>query len=487
MNLITVLFPIDLYEDLSYLENSKVFLVEESHYFDRMNKKGGFLRFNVLKPIYHRATMREYFDNLIAKKIDCDYIEFNEDWISTVIQYSKKHNALIQFFDPVDRYIEMLLWKNFDQYDIINTPRFISTVEDLEQYDGVLRQTSFYAWIRKRNDILIDKKTGKYEMNKLTFDSDNRKKPYDGMIDDLINESNYNNNIHVKEAFNYVKKNIPKNHLYVWENDFDKIELKFPINSKIAKKHLNQFIEQKLTMFGDYQDAFLKTTSHSLIFHSGISPMLNIGLLTPFQVIESVISFYNKTKIKKSIINDVEGFIRQIIGWREFCRYLYQSQSKMYLNKNFFRSNNSLSADWYTANVGILPIDRCIEKAFRYGYLHHIERLMVIANYMTLTHIDPKAMYKWFMEFSIDSYDWVMEYNIYSMGSYSDGGKFTTKPYISSSNYLLKMSDYEKKESSEWSDLWDTAFWKFMDKHKDKIKKIPRLSGLIKHIKNHIT
>jgi deoxyribodipyrimidine photolyase-related protein len=109
---------------------------------------------------------------------------------------------------------------------------------------------------------------------------------------------------------------------------------------------------------------------------------------------------------------------------------------------------------------------------------------MCIANFMTISKIHPKNMYKWFMEFSLDSYDWVMEYNIYSMGSYSDGGQMTTKPYISSSNYIIKMSNYNK--NSKWIEKWDFLFWNFMKNHKNKIKKIPRLSFLIKHIDKHV-
>ena len=155
--------------------------------------------------------------------------------------------------------------------------------------------------------------------------------------------------------------------------------------------------------------------------------------------------------------------------------------------KNHFNCKIKLSKQWYNGTTGIAPVDDAIEKAFRFGYLHHIERLMIIANYMTLSSIDPKEMFRWFTEFSLDSYDWVMEYNIYVMGSYSDGGNFTTKPYISSSNYILKMSDYPGgKASEDWSKIWDLKFWQFMKKYSAKMKKINRLGMLVKHADKNI-
>jgi deoxyribodipyrimidine photolyase-related protein len=211
--------------------------------------------------------------------------------------------------------------------------------------------------------------------------------------------------------------------------------------------------------------------------------MINIGLITPDEVINSILNYFdNLTKNeKKKKINDVEGFIRQILGWREFTRYMYEYHSDKYLNKNFFKATKLLSNKWYDGTTGIEPLDICINKAFKYGYLHHIERLMVVANYMTLSGIKPLEMYRWFMEFSLDSYDWVMEYNIYCMASYSDGGQYTSKPYISSSAYILKMSNYDK--SGIWLEKWNKLFWDFLAKHKNKIKKIGRLSMLLKYLK----
>jgi len=492
-----VLFPIDLYDDMSYIKHSKVFLVEEELYFNRSSKKLGELKFNILKPIYHRATMRAYYDKLKTHN-ECEYIELNKNWVGEVQRYIKKHKIdKLLFFDPVDRYLEEKIKKNFNQYIVMNTPRFILTTEDMEDYDGALRQTSFYSWIRKKEQILLDEK-GKFIGDKLTFDKENRKSPYKGIENNLFPDGDFTNNIYVVEAFRYVKKMIPSDDVLLWgglkdAKDIFETELmiKFPIDTNGAKIRLKYFIKNKMSEFGDYQDVFLQkspeidSNNDSLLFHSGISPMMNIGLITPEEVVQEIVKYYENLSpdSQKKYFHNVEGFVRQIIGWREFSRFTYEYHSDKYLDKNFFNAKNKLNKSWYTAKTDIEPIDDCIEKAFKYGYLHHIERLMVVGNYMTLTQIDPLQMYKWFMEFALDSYDWVMEYNIYCMASYSDGGKFTTKPYISTSNYLIKMSNYE---NDEWSKEWDHLFWVFMKKHQTKMKKIGRLANLVKYADGHI-
>lgn len=487
---IFVIFPIDLYNDVSYIKGKKVFLVEEQLYFDRSSKKLGNMKFNILKPIYHRATMKAYYDKLKSKNIDCTYIDLTKNWIN-IVKKNLTKNRELYFFDPVDVTLENKLKNSFDEYTILNTPRFILSTEEMIEYDKPLKQTSFYIWMRKYTRILMNK-NNKPEGGKISFDTENRKSPTKNMQSTLTKESDYNNNKYIKEALSYVKKNISENNLMIWNNVKYKnlsklsdaeLKIKFPIESNESKKRLNLFIKKHLAKFGTYQDVMLDNSDNSFIHHSGISPMLNIGLLTPEDVIIAIIDQYRKmnTPAKKKNMNNIEGFIRQILGWREFSRYMYQHHRSKYLNKNFFNAKSKIGKSWYDGTTNIYPIDLCINKAFKYGYLHHIERLMIIANYMTLTGISPKQMYKWFTEFALDSYDWVMEYNVFVMGSYSDGGHFTTKPYISSSNYIFKMSDFKKDETG-WNEKWDTLFWQFMKKHKKKIKKIPRLGMLLKHV-----
>jgi deoxyribodipyrimidine photolyase-related protein len=512
---IFVLFPIDLFKDIYYLNNSKVILVEHERFFDRSSKQNGSMKLNILKPVYHRASMQEYFQFLKTKKIDVEYISLKQNWIKIVKKHlSKNKDINLKLFDPVDRILEKEINNNFKNYEIINTPRFILGTDDLKEYSDThksLRQTSFYSWMRKKTNVLMDRNL-KPEGGKLTYDVANRNPPYKGMADDINKKSSkigekaeqdISTDNKVISAVKYVTENIAESHLQIWNGSYKDIkknkynlssvglELRFPIDHKGADSRLKYFIKNKLDNFGTYQDAIIGSTEdndlRSFIYHSGISVMLNVGLLTPWQVIDAILKYYKSKSNKKKILPDVEGFVRQLIGWREFSRYTYEYESIKYLNKNFFSANKKLNKSWYGATTNILPVDDCIEKAFKFGYLHHIERLMVISNFMTISSIHPKEMFRWFTEFSLDSYDWVMEYNIYVMASYSDGGNFTTKPYISSSNYIFKMSDYQNNSlNKEWANKWDLLFWKFMKRHKTKIKKINRLSMLLKYADSNI-
>jgi deoxyribodipyrimidine photolyase-related protein len=202
--------------------------------------------------------------------------------------------------------------------------------------------------------------------------------------------------------------------------------------------------------------------------------MLNIGMLTPQQIIEHTLQ-YNTTHHVP--INSLEGFVRQIIGWREFIRGVYISKGREERTKNYWGFTRKIPASFYDGTTGIFPIDETIRKVLETGYCHHIERLMVLGNFMLLCEFDPDEVYRWFMELFIDAYDWVMVPNVYGMSQFADGGLMATKPYISGSNYLMKMSDYPK---GDWQQTWDALFWRFMDVHRDFFLQNPRLGMLVR-------
>ena len=159
--------------------------------------------------------------------------------------------------------------------------------------------------------------------------------------------------------------------------------------------------------------------------------MINLGLITPEEIIIRLKNIENKVPI-----NSLEGYIRQIIGWREFMRGIYQNYDQRLEKTNFFNHKRKMKKSWYEGNTGLDPLDHAISNARDYGWSHHIERLMILANIMNLCEINPKQVYKWFMEMFVDSSDWVMVPNVYGMGLFSDGGIFATKPYICGSSYF---------------------------------------------------
>ncbi|MEI7628567.1 MAG: FAD-binding domain-containing protein [Bacteroidota bacterium] len=171
------------------------------------------------------------------------------------------------------------------------------------------------------------------------------------------------------------------------------------------------------------------------------------------------------------------------MGWREFIRIVYEREGSKQRTINYWNFKRKIPASFWTGTTGITPIDLTIKKVLATGYCHHIERLMVLGNFMLLCEFDPNEVYRWFMEMFIDAYDWVMVPNVYGMTQFADGGLMTTKPYISGSNYLMKMSDYEK---GDWQQIWDGLFWRFMHVHSDFFLSNPRI-GMLVHTFNKMS
>jgi deoxyribodipyrimidine photolyase-related protein len=175
-------------------------------------------------------------------------------------------------------------------------------------------------------------------------------------------------------------------------------------------------------------------------------------------------------------MNSLEGFIRQVIGWREFILGVYRTMGRRQRSKNYWGYHHPLPAAFYDGSTGIDPVDTVIRRTLQHGYCHHIERLMVLGNFMLLCDIDPDEVYRWFMELFIDSYDWVMVPNVYGMSQFADGGMITTKPYISGSSYVLKMSNFRR---GPWCEVWDALYWRFIHVHHDFFSSNPRMSVMV--------
>ena len=225
----------------------------------------------------------------------------------------------------------------------------------------------------------------------------------------------------------------------------------YPISHKDAYLHLDIFLKERFAKFGKYQDAIMQ--SENIMYHSNISAPLNIGLLDPLKVVE-------KTRAMKVPLESYEGFIRQLIGWREYMHYLYVFHQKDLVSANL-PENDRVFRDktWYNGTTGHTLIDNEIKKAIETGYAHHIVRLMIFMNFFILCGLKPQGIYKWFMEVvSIDAYDWVMTPNIYAMGYFSPMAM--SRPYLSTSSYIAKMSNYSK--DGKWDVLWDSLFYLFI-------------------------
>lgn len=247
-----------------------------------------------------------------------------------------------------------------------------------------------------------------------------------------------------------------------------------PTDRAGALAWLDQFLEQRLVGFGTYEDA-ISQRSWSL-FHSTLSPLLNLGLITPREVLDQVLRYADDHEIP---VNDLEGFVRQLIGWREFVCGVYHLYGNAMRNANSRAQTRRMTDSWHSGTLDIPPFDHAIKTLRDQGWNHHIERLMVMTNLMNLAMIDPTDVYEFFMTYYLDAYDWVMVPNVYGMGLNSDDNTFATKPYICGSNYWLKMSDYSK---GPWCDVVDGLYWQFVDRHRDMLSGNPRTAMMPRNL-----
>ncbi len=464
---INIVFPHQLHEKLLPSSSKTTYLVEESLFFNQYS-------FHKQKIAFHRATMQYYKDYLTEKGQKVTYVSAQEkesDIRVLIKKLAKAGTETITTYAVTDNWLAKRLQESCDTYDIdlktIPSPLFINTEEELQSFfkpdKKKFFQTSFYKQQRKKRDILIDS-DDKPVGGKWTYDTENRKKYPKKKQPPAVHYPEVTD-YHI-EAKVYTEKYYAKN-----LGDIDD-QVYYPISHKASQKWWKQFLELRFFDFGIYEDAILE--DRDILNHSVMTPMLNVGLLEPIQLIKESISFAEEADIP---INSVEGFVRQILGWREFIRGVYLVKGSQERTTNFWKFKRKIPASFYDGTTGIRPIDITIKRVLKTGYCHHIERLMVLGNFMVLCEFDPDEVYRWFMELFIDAYDWVMVPNVYGMSQFADGGLMSTKPYISGSNYLMKMSNYQK---GSWQETWDGMFWRFMQVHRDFFLSNPRLGMLVK-------
>lgn len=456
-----LIFPHQLFKNTEYLDNDQpIFLLEEFLFFNQY-------KFHKQKIALHRASMKFYESYLIIKKFKVEYIESTSPLsdVQNLIKYLEKGKfEKIRITDVCDNWLEKRIRETKLKLEVLDSPLFINTREDLKVYfenRKSYHQTDFYKQQRVFRNILM--KDGKPIGEKWTFDTENRKRYPKNKKAPFINFPE--NSMYFEEAKIYTNQNFSDHY-----GNLSSYQ-RYPVTFEQAENWLNQFLEFRFADFGVYEDSIVG--SEHFLHHSVLSPLLNIGLLTADRVLKKAIDHAEEHKIP---INSLEGFVRQILGWREFVRGVYLYQGTYQRNKNYWKHHNTLPQSFYTGTTEIKPVDNTILKVLETGYAHHIERLMIAANLMNLLKIDPDDVYQWFMELFIDSYDWVMVPNVYGMSSFSDGGKMSTKPYISGSNYIKKMSDYM---DGDWTDKWDGLFWNFVNDNRKFFETNPRLGMML--------
>lgn len=251
----------------------------------------------------------------------------------------------------------------------------------------------------------------------------------------------------------------------------------YGVTHEQALEALEDFVRNRLDKFGNYQDAMRK--SEEVLYHSLISPYLNIGLLEPLQVVRRVERAYHDGMAP---LNSVEGFIRQVVGWREYMYWQYWRYGQVLEQVNFWSAQRELPEFFWDGDTPLNCLGDVIRRVLKTGYAHHIERLMILSNFCLLAGIFPKEVNRWFLSVFVDAYEWVMLPNVYGMGLYADGGLISTKPYVASANYINRMSDYCKtcaynKDLRTGSEAcpFNYLYWNFMIVHQDLLRKNPRM------------
>lgn len=411
------------------------------------------------KIVLFLAAMRAYADELREAGYEVHYEELDSSDAKPYVEklgrfIDTKGADELHHFEIEDKAFESSLIDFAESHNLtrheIPSPMFLCSREGFAEYAAGkerLLMAHFYKWQRRRLNILLDD-NGDPVGGQWSFDEDNRKRlPKDTTPPkiDWPEPARHVSAVQKLVAAEFV------------DHPGAAAEFRWPTTRKQARHWLQDFIKERLESFGPYEDAL--TSRSETVFHSLLSPCMNLGLLTPREIIDAI-----SGQLDVAPVQSIEGFVRQVIGWREFVRGIYRLHSESQDEANFWSHERELTDAWYEGCTGVPPLDDTIATAQKFGWAHHIPRLMILGNLMTLCEIRPQSAHRWFMEMFVDSSEWVMGPNVYGMALFSDGGIFATKPYICGSNYLLKMSDYKR---GDWCDTVDGLYWRFIDKHRD--------------------
>jgi deoxyribodipyrimidine photolyase-related protein len=436
-----------------------VFLVEDPLFFRQY-------AFHKQKLMLHRAAMkryaREHFPR--ARYVDVSELTVTGDVVKVV---SAAKCRAVRVVDPNDDWLGTRLRSACAAAGLTLTvlpdPHFLTPDAEVAAFASGKRRlffTDFYTRQRTRLGVLLTP-DGKPVGGKWSFDADNRKKLPASVRPPAPTPPAEND--YVDEARRYVRRHFP-------DAPGRDEPFHYPTSAADARAWLREFLARRLADFGAYEDAI--SARERVIFHSVLTPALNVGLLSPREVVDAALRYEGHVPL-----NSLEGFVRQVIGWREFVRLVYRTRGRRQRTRNLWGYERPMPAAFYTGTTGIAPVDHVIRGVLDTGYCHHIERLMILGNFMLLCDLSPDAVYRWFMELFIDAYDWVMVPNVYGMSQFADGGGMTTKPYVSGSSYVRKMSDFPM---GDWCTVWDALYWRFIDRHADFFAANPRIAVMVK-------
>lgn len=462
---ITLVFPHQLFDPHPALSRRRpLILAEDPRFFTEFHYHRRTLAFR-------RATLQLYRRRLEARGYQVHYLDCprtpDPTWLGRELAGLGVTGVVT--LDPADTELTTRLRHlpaSGIRLTFVDSPGFLLTVAEAEDYGARTRrlsQTAFYVEQRRRRGILLE---GARPLGgRWTYDTVNRRRLPKGLavppLPELAPLPEWT------AALRWVAARFPHH-----PGDID--APRPPLTHEEAQAWLGDFLRQRLARFGDYQDAI--SQREPVLFHSLLSPLINVGLLTPDLVLTAALDFAREHPVP---LNSLEGFVRQVLGWREYVRVCYLLLGEEQRRANYFGHQRPLPAAFYAADTGLPPLDTVLRRVLTRAWCHHIERLMVLGNFLLLAGVAPSEVYRWFMELFMDAYDWVMVPNVFGMSQFADGGRMMTKPYFSGSHYLVRMSDFPP---GPWCAAWDGLFWEFVAAHREKLARNPRLAPLPRHL-----
>ncbi len=460
---ITLIFPEQLFYDVAYEPGSTIVIIEDPLIFGDQRYP---LRTHKSKRVFHRATMKAYEAYLKTQKYTVKYHAWQPGltYDDALSPYACTEIVMFACSDVI-RMRRLRRWAEEKNVTLTlkKSPYFLNTTQENKPLLDVPkpRMHTFYKHQRVNLGILMEADGTTPLGGKWSYDEDNRKKVPRKEIELIPGDLTRTENHYIAEAEEYVNEKFPdapgSGYCY------------FPVTREDALTALDDFLSERFLKFGPYEDAMV--AGQSRLYHSTLSPLLNCGLLTPREVINAALTYWENLPDRMNHLPSIEGFIRQIIGWREYMRGIYDFHGIALRTSNAWDHKRSLPPSFYDGTTDIEPLDDIITRTLKTGYAHHIERLMVLGNIMFLLRISPDEIYQWFSEMYLDAYDWVMVPNVYGMSQSTIVDFITTKPYICGSNYIKKMSNHTcSRDEGSWCDEMDTLYWQFLIDHEDLLK-----------------
>lgn len=452
--------------------NTPVLLIESRQHAQQR-------RYHRQKLILVWSAMRHFATELTDAGWPVTY-EIAEDFEAPLRQWIQDQQLeTLQVMEPSDRPFAQFL-QNLDlpcALEVVPNNHFLWSVADFNVWASKrksLLMESFYREGRKRFNVLME---GKDPVGgQWNFDKENRKPPK-GTLD-------------TPPPLTFSPDDVTQAVIEAVETaDFPTFGEAEPFGWAVTRKQalqvLDHFIETRLKTFGPYQDAMV--TGEDTMWHALLSPYLNLGLLQPLEVIEAVEQAYHQQALP---LNSVEGFIRQVMGWREYMRGLYWHVEEDYFQRNWFDHDRPLPDFFWTAETDMNCLHQVIDQVQRTAYGHHIQRLMILGNFSLIAGLQPQAVEDWFHAAFIDAYDWVMQTNVLGMGLFADGGVLASKPYAASANYVNRMSNYckgcrynPKQRTGEDACPFNFFYWDFLDRHREKLQSQGRMGLILANLK----